>query len=253
MLSALIIDGEAFVRELLSDVLVRRGYEVKAATDGAEGVNFFRDGHFSIVILDASLTDMDAVEALARIRVRDANVPVVMMIGPGYKPDQARISQLGAVYLPKPFSIGLLHTVLELMEGKRREWLEAQTVAGDAASQPLTGSAQDRRRHLRAAVNLYASVVSDEGCRECRIIDISLGGGGLHFLLDEVFATGTDVTIIFLTLPHEEPLSMPATIVWESPATKHCGAVFHDLDWRNALRLEAIITQAIVEAEGEEG
>jgi len=243
--NVLIVDDEVFVRDLLSDVLARRGYQITACNSAAEALNVFRENEFSLVMLDASLPDMDAVEALTRLRVLDMQVPVVMMVATGYEPDHDLLAGLGALLLPKPFSISLLNSVIEVMERKRQEWLEAQAT-GVAPDKPLTGSGQDRRRHLRATVNLHASVVSHEESRECKIIDISLGGGGLHFMLEEVFPVGTEVNIIFPTLPHEEPLSLPARIVWENRATGHCGASFRDLDWRNARRLEAIIAEAIL-------
>ncbi len=247
--SALVVDDESFVLELVSEVLTARGYEVTTASEGMDGICRFRERDYSLVMLDASLQDMGSLEVLTRVRVLDAQVPVVMMVHPGQEPDRDRVAKLGAVFLPKPFSIGLLHTVLELMESQRREWLESQTVAGREALRPLPASPADRRRHLRASVFLYASVVCEGVCRECRIIDISLGGGGLHFLLEDVFPTGSEVIITFPTLPHEEPMSLPAKIVWENRATGHCGAAFIDLDWRTLQRLEAIIIEAITESD----
>jgi len=64
----LVIDDEAFFRQLLSDELERRGYTVLAARDASETFRFFQraagDDAPLIVVLDLMLPGMNGIELL---------------------------------------------------------------------------------------------------------------------------------------------------------------------------------------------
>jgi PAS domain S-box-containing protein len=107
----LVMDDEAAIRELTSQLLSTLGYEVTAVPDGLEAVKTYeralrRGEHFQAVILDATIRGgMGGLATIERLRSLDPQVTAI--ICSGYS-DQAALSQFfnygfrGA--LPKPFT-----------------------------------------------------------------------------------------------------------------------------------------------------
>ena len=116
----LVMDDEAAVRELISDLLVTLGFEVTAVPDGLEAVKTYeralRQGEtFQAVILDATIRGgMGGVATIERLRKVDPNVTAI--ICSGYS-DEAALSEFLSygfrAALPKPFTRHDLADVLQ--------------------------------------------------------------------------------------------------------------------------------------------
>jgi CheY-like chemotaxis protein/nitrogen-specific signal transduction histidine kinase len=107
----LVMDDEAAIRDLTSQLLSTLGYEVTAVPDGLEAVRMYeralrRGEHFQAVILDATIRGgMGGLATIERLRTVDPDVTAI--ICSGYS-DEAALSQFLAYgfrsALPKPFS-----------------------------------------------------------------------------------------------------------------------------------------------------
>jgi CheY-like chemotaxis protein len=107
----LIMDDEAAIRDLTSQLLGTLGYEVTAVPDGLEAVRMYeralrRGENFQAVILDATIRGgMGGLATIERLRSLDPQVTAI--ICSGYS-DEAALSQFLAYgfrsALPKPFS-----------------------------------------------------------------------------------------------------------------------------------------------------
>jgi PAS domain S-box-containing protein len=115
----LVMDDEAAVRELISDLLVTLGFEVTAVPDGTEAVKTYERAlhqgeNFQAVILDATIRGgMGGLATIERLRKVDPNVTAI--ICSGYS-DQAALSKFLSygfrAALPKPFTRHELEDVL---------------------------------------------------------------------------------------------------------------------------------------------
>jgi two-component system cell cycle sensor histidine kinase/response regulator CckA len=124
----LVMDDEAAIRELTSQLLSTLGYEVTAVPDGLEAVRIYeralrRGENFQAVILDATIRGgMGGIATMERLRGLDPHVTAI--ICSGYS-DEAALSQFltygfrGA--LPKPFTRRELADALQraFEEGKK--------------------------------------------------------------------------------------------------------------------------------------
>ncbi|UCE19755.1 MAG: response regulator [Gemmatimonadota bacterium] len=81
MARILVVDDEQETRELLSEFLNLRGYEVLTASDGFEALTTFKSERPHIVLLDTKMPGLDGVEVLRRIRALDKEVGVIMVTG----------------------------------------------------------------------------------------------------------------------------------------------------------------------------
>jgi CheY-like chemotaxis protein len=107
----LVMDDEAAIRDLTSQLLSTLGYEVTAVPDGMEAVKVYeralrRGENFQAVILDATIRGgMGGLATIERLRSVDPNVNAI--ICSGYS-DEAALSQFLAYgfrsALPKPFT-----------------------------------------------------------------------------------------------------------------------------------------------------
>ena len=104
----LIIEDEPAIRDILRELLTDAGYEVEEAADGLEGVEKFRAGSFSLVLLDLMLPKLDGYGVCEQIRAV-SDVPVIMITALSGEEAEVRAFELRADdYITKPFSLRLV-------------------------------------------------------------------------------------------------------------------------------------------------
>ena len=75
----LLVEDEAFIRELYSLFLKEDGYVVEEASDGHDAVEKYKSKHYDLVLLDILLPEKDGMVVLDEMRGIDNSVPVVML------------------------------------------------------------------------------------------------------------------------------------------------------------------------------
>jgi two-component system, OmpR family, response regulator CpxR len=105
----LVIDDDAELCELLSELLGQEGYGVESQGDGRAGLDRAQAQRFALIVLDIMLPSMNGFEVLTRLRQggpeQNADVPVVMLTAKGEDVDRIVGLEMGADdYLPKPFN-----------------------------------------------------------------------------------------------------------------------------------------------------
>lgn len=80
----LTVDDSRAVRVFLLEILTQHGAGVEEAASGGEALErWAAGGKYDLVILDLVLPDMDGIEVLRQIRLRDPETPVVVLTGAG--------------------------------------------------------------------------------------------------------------------------------------------------------------------------
>ena len=79
----LVIDDEAAIRNLLTSMLGREGFEVETAEDGAAGVEAFRRQRPDLVITDILMPNKGGLVAIREILDLDPGVKIIAMSGGG--------------------------------------------------------------------------------------------------------------------------------------------------------------------------
>ena len=107
MKHVLIIDDEEAVCWALQRALTREGYSVDVAASAEQGFRLLDRQRPDAVVLDVRLPGMDGLTALARLRQRDPELPVVIVTAHGNLPTAVKAVEGGAFdYLAKPFDLG---------------------------------------------------------------------------------------------------------------------------------------------------
>jgi len=113
-LSLLIVDDDEVMRDTLSDVLKKKGYEVSVASSGNEALSAIRKNIVDLIVLDMRLPDLDGIEVLKRVKEFDTEILVIMMTA--YSDVQTAVSAMksGAYhYINKPFELEELKLLIE--------------------------------------------------------------------------------------------------------------------------------------------
>ena len=112
----LIADDEPSIVTALEFLLARRGYDVRAATDGEEALALVASYRPDILLLDVMMPKKSGFEVCRQVRERPDLHPIriVMLSAKGRDADVRKGVSLGADrYLAKPFSIRELIETLD--------------------------------------------------------------------------------------------------------------------------------------------
>jgi DNA-binding response OmpR family regulator len=105
MSSALVVDDDPTVGDVVSAYLERAGFEVRRAADGVLALALASAATPDVVILDLMLPGIGGLEVCRRLRRDHPRVPVVMLTALGEEEDRILGLEVGADdYVTKPFS-----------------------------------------------------------------------------------------------------------------------------------------------------
>ncbi|HEY7745349.1 MAG TPA: sigma-54 dependent transcriptional regulator [Desulfuromonadales bacterium] len=121
----LIVEDEKPLRELLQMELSRSGYKVEVAASGEEGLAFYKEQIFNVVLLDVRMPGADGVEVLQQMRAESTIPEIIMFTGHGTIETAVECIKHGAYdYLTKPVKLDELEMLLDKAYDKNRLRLE---------------------------------------------------------------------------------------------------------------------------------
>lgn len=104
-MNILVVEDDAEMAELLVRGLREECHEVDLARDGGSALQLSVRNSFDLILLDVMLPGTDGLEVAKRLRLRGAQVPVLMLTARDALPDIVNGLDAGADdYMTKPFS-----------------------------------------------------------------------------------------------------------------------------------------------------
>ena len=104
----LCVEDEPEMIDLMQLILSRRGYQVKGARGGVEGIQLIRELHPDLVLLDLMMPDMDGWEVYQQMKSDPAlkDIPVIIVTAKAQNIDKVLGLHIAKVddYIAKPFS-----------------------------------------------------------------------------------------------------------------------------------------------------
>jgi DNA-binding response OmpR family regulator len=100
----LVVEDDKFLRELMTQKLIREGFKISEAVDGEEGLKKIKEEKPGLVLLDLILPGIDGFEVLTRMKEDPAtsDTPVIILSNLGQREDVEKGLKLGATdYLIK--------------------------------------------------------------------------------------------------------------------------------------------------------
>jgi len=122
MAKILLVEDNEMNRDMLSRRLVKKGFEVVIALDGAEGVEKTRQISPDLILMDMSLPVLDGWEATKQIKADEklAPIPVIALTAHAMSGDREKALEAGCDdYDTKPIEFPrLLGKIEELLKGR---------------------------------------------------------------------------------------------------------------------------------------
>lgn len=115
VVTILVVDDEAIVRETCASMVESLGFAALSATNGQEGVEALRRSgeRVAAVVLDLTMPVMNGEEAFAAMRALRPHLPI--LITSGYYPPEMAARLRGmpmSAFLRKPYTLGDLERAL---------------------------------------------------------------------------------------------------------------------------------------------
>ena len=121
----LVVDDEANMRHMLSAFLMKHGYVVEQAADGAAALALLGEKDFDYILSDVRMHGMNGLELLTRIGEKGSAATVIMMSAYGTAELAIEAMKQGAYdYISKPFQLD--EVLLVLRKAQEREGLRLE-------------------------------------------------------------------------------------------------------------------------------
>lgn len=181
----LIAEDDANIRLGLVATLESEGYEVVAASDGAQALKLYPQNKYDLVLLDVMMPKASGYDVCRELRAAGAGVPVLFLTAKGEEVDKVVGLKLGADdYVVKPFGV---HELLARVEALlRRGRASAAGMAAGASLPPVfrLGAAEIDRRTF--SVRLPGREAEPLTARELRLAEVFAAHAGETLTRDQL-------------------------------------------------------------------
>jgi CheY-like chemotaxis protein len=99
----LVVDDDADVRRVNTEILVDAGYDVKTAKDGAAAWDDLQQNEYDLLVTDNSMPRMSGMELIGRLQKARRALPIIMVTGMAPPEGLSQRAHLQAVLL-KPYT-----------------------------------------------------------------------------------------------------------------------------------------------------
>lgn len=122
MKNVLIVEDNLTMLRGLKDNFESKGYQVKTATDGEQGLKAAMTEKPNLIILDIMLPKLNGYEVCSMLRKKNLDIPIIMLTAKDQEKDIVLGLNIGADdYVTKPFSIKVLLARAEALRRRRKD------------------------------------------------------------------------------------------------------------------------------------
>ncbi|MFT4900071.1 MAG: two-component system alkaline phosphatase synthesis response regulator PhoP, partial [Flavobacteriales bacterium] len=134
----LLVEDEEHLIDVIKLNLELEHYIVKVAEDGKQAIDLWESQRFDLILLDVMLPNVDGLTVCETIRLKDNEIPILILSAKGSSTDRIQGLKAGADdYLLKPFNLEelLLRISILIKKGEKirqtRPEMSDQFIFGD--------------------------------------------------------------------------------------------------------------------------
>jgi NtrC-family two-component system response regulator AlgB len=159
MTKLLIVDDEKNIRANLTTFFEGAGYELRTAEGGPQALALLsEESGFDVVLTDYLMAEMNGYQLLQHIKVRDPDIPVILMTAYATVENAVAAMKAGAYdYLTKPFSLDQVQHAVERALENRRLRTENRDLRDAVEERPFLQSQSSTMRRLLQDAERVAS------------------------------------------------------------------------------------------------
>jgi PAS domain S-box-containing protein len=136
-----VAEDNEFNAQLLEQLLERRGYRVRVATNGREALSRAQTGAFDLLLLDVHMPELDGFQVVEAVREREqttgGHLPIIALTARSRKEDRERCLAAGMDdFLAKPILAADLWTAIERVLQIRGQKSEVRSQKSQMSSDP---------------------------------------------------------------------------------------------------------------------
>jgi signal transduction histidine kinase/DNA-binding response OmpR family regulator len=158
-LRVLVTEDTEINRELVLELLKKRGHSVSGAADGLEALKALERARFDVVLMDEEMPRMNGLDTTRAIRKMEAgtgrHIRIIGLTGNATHEDERRCLEAGMdAFIAKPVRMDKLYETVESVNGAAKQISEAQPALGSSASAHATQNEPDEETvaaHLHRA------------------------------------------------------------------------------------------------------
>jgi len=191
----LIVDDESNIRRMLGALLRAEGFEVSEAAGGKAALLVLEDAHPDLVMLDLIMQPgPNGLETLAKLKERDATLPIIMMSGKAQLNDAVQAVKLGAFqFLEKPLTPeSVLVTIRSALELTRAQ-AENRALRSQLAPPPqMVGTSQ--------AIEKVRALIAQVAPTDARVLVLGESGTGKELVAHAIHHGSRRANRAFITV-----------------------------------------------------
>ena len=150
--TVLIVDDEEIMREILSSLLTKEGYQVQVAASGEEAIKLVNVVSFDVVLVDLMMPSIDGIQTLKSLKKLDKDLPVIMITAFGTAANTREAFKNGAFdFIEKPFKNDEVLVVLRNAVFQRH----------------LATENQELRRKLKGESHQFDEIIGSSPSMQC--------------------------------------------------------------------------------------
>lgn len=171
----LVVDDEKSLRLMLGQALTVANYDVITAINGDHALEKVKLSQPDLMFLDVTMSGVDGIEVLRRLRCTVTAMPVVLMTAHGNFDTAAEAMKLGAVdYLHKPFAPDDACAIAQRVLARQTLQTKVPAQAADACLEQAKALLNRRQFQEADAMLRRASELDTSNAEVLNLLGISL-------------------------------------------------------------------------------
>lgn len=159
----LVVDDELSMREFLSILLEREGYDVSVAGSAVDALRLMESALFDLVLSDVNMPGLSGIELLARIKEKSPETAVLMLTAFSTAEQAVEAMKLGAYdYLCKPFKNDELKQLIKNALEKQGLKRENRLLKKDAGERDSFCGIIGKSRKMRELFDMIQKVAASQ-------------------------------------------------------------------------------------------
>lgn len=153
----LVVEDERRLASIVRRGLLEAGYSVDNAYDGGEAQYMAENTRYDLIVLDIMLPEKDGVAVCRDLRLKNVNIPILMLTAKGSIEDRVTGLDSGADdYLVKPFAFCELLARLRALVRREAPSKTSSLQVGDLVMDILSREVWNRQKRIELTTKEYS-------------------------------------------------------------------------------------------------